>query len=86
MVFGSALLKTSISRSTFLMALVVAVPVVAAPFAIAEFFRTGELYIVSRRFVDDMMARFRGPGRLRFIVQPAVAIALGVRDGVGRGS
>jgi hypothetical protein len=36
----------------------------------------------SRRFVDDMVARLHGPGRLRFIFQPTVAIILGARDGV----
>jgi len=54
----------------------------ALPFAVAEFYRTGELYILSRRFVDDMVARLHGPGRLRFILQPAVAIVIGARDGV----
>jgi hypothetical protein len=38
--------------------------------------------VLSRRFVDDMVARLHGPGRLRFILQPAVAIVLGARDGV----
>ena len=56
--------------------------VAATPFAIVEFFKTGEIYILSRRFVDDVVARFHGPGRLRFIIQPVTAIILGVRDGV----
>jgi len=56
--------------------------VVATPFAVAEFFRTGELYLLSRRFADDIVARLHGPGRLRFILQPLVAIALGTRDGL----
>ena len=38
--------------------------------------------MLSHRFVDDMVARLHGPGRLRFIFQPSVAIILGVRDGV----
>ncbi|HYL59595.1 MAG TPA: hypothetical protein VEU51_12040 [Candidatus Acidoferrales bacterium] len=75
-------MKNSISRSTLLMALVVAVLVAAIPFAVVEFFKTGELYVLSRRFADDMVARFHGPGRLRFILQPTVATVLGVRDGV----
>ncbi len=56
--------------------------VAATPFAVAEFFRTGQLYVFSRRFVDDMVARLHGPGRLRFIFQPTAAIVLGARDGV----
>jgi hypothetical protein len=75
-------LKTSIPRSTILTAFVIAVVVVATPFAVAEFFRTGELYVLSRRFADDMVARFHGPGRLRFILQPIAAIVLGARDGI----
>ena len=54
----------------------------AVPFAVAEFLKTGELYILSRRFIDDMIARLHGPGRMRFILQPTVAIILGARDGV----
>jgi len=75
-------LKTSISRSTLLTAFVIALLVVATPFAAAEFFRTGELYLLSRRFEDDMVARLHGPGRLRFILQPLVAILLGARDDI----
>lgn len=75
-------LKISISRSTALTAIVILVLAAATPFAVAEFFRTGQLYVFSRRFVDDMVARLHGPGRLRFIFQPTVAILLGARDGV----
>jgi hypothetical protein len=62
--------------------LVIAVLVVATPFAIAEFVRTGELYVLSHRFADDMVARLHGPGRFRFILQPTVAMVLGARDGM----
>ena len=75
-------MKTSISRSTLLTALVIASLAVATPFAVAEFFKTGELDLLSRRFADDMVARLHGPGRLRFILQPLVAIVLGMRDGI----
>jgi len=49
---------------------------------VAEFLKTGELYILSRRFLDDIVARIHGPGRLRFILQPLTAIVLGARDGM----
>jgi hypothetical protein len=62
--------------------IVIAVLIAATPFAVAEFLKTGELYMLSRRFVDDMFARLHGPGRLRFIFQPTVAIVIGARDGV----
>jgi hypothetical protein len=73
------------SRRSLLTAIVMAVLVAALPFAVAEFLRTGELYLLSRRFVDDMVARLHGPGRLRFILQPAAAIVIGARDGLKDG-
>ena len=75
-------MKIRVSRSTLLTVLVIVVLIAATPFAIAEFLRTGQLYLFSRRFVDDMFARLHGPGRLRFIFQPTTAIVLGARDGV----
>jgi hypothetical protein len=74
--------KISISRSSVRTAIVIAVLLAATPFAFWEFIRTGELYVLSHRFVDDMVARLHGPGRVRFILQPTIAIILGVRDGV----
>ena len=59
-------MKISMSPSTVLMAIVIAVLVAVTPFALAEFVKSGELYVLSRRFVDDMLARLHGPGRLRF--------------------
>jgi hypothetical protein len=75
-------LKISVSRSSLLTAIVVVALVIATPFAVAEFLKTGELYVLSRRFVDDMVARLHGPGKLRFILQPTTAIVLGARDGM----
>jgi hypothetical protein len=75
-------MKTSISRSSILTAIVIVVLLAATPFAIWEFVKSGELYVLSHRFVDDLVARLHGPGRLRFIFQPSVAIILGARDGV----
>jgi hypothetical protein len=75
-------LKISLTRSSILSALVVIALAAAIPFAVWEFVQTRELYILSHRFLDDIVARLHGPGRLRFIVQPAVAVALGMRDGM----
>ena len=57
--------------------MVIAVLLAATPFAVWEFVRTGELYLLSHRLVDDMVARLHGPGRMRFILQPTGAITLG---------
>jgi hypothetical protein len=61
---------------------VILVLLAALPFAVWEFIQTGELYLLSHRFLPDLVDRFHGPGRLRFIFQPSVAIILGARDGI----
>jgi hypothetical protein len=73
--------KLSISRSSILTAIVVATILAAVPGQIRRFLDTGEPYLFSHLFFEDMLARLSGPGRLRFIVQPAIAIFLGIRDG-----
>jgi hypothetical protein len=40
------------------------------------------MYLFSRRFLDDLAARLTGPFHFRFLVQPIVAIGLGIRDGL----
>lgn len=40
------------------------------------------MYIFSGKFLDDIGARLTGPMNFRFIIQPAVAIFLGIRDGL----
>lgn len=56
--------------------------VAALPAAIIRLIRTADVYLFTDRFFQDMLARLSGPGRLRFILQPIVAIILGVRSGV----
>jgi hypothetical protein len=75
-------LKFSVTRSSALTAIVILVLLAALPFAVYEFVTTGEFYMFSKRFVPDVLARFSGPGRLRFIFQPIAATILGARDGV----
>jgi hypothetical protein len=36
-----------------------------------------------RSFAEGLEGRLTGPGKLRFVLQPLVGIALGVRDGIG---
>lgn len=40
------------------------------------------MYPFSRQFWSDIAARISGPGAFRFIVQPLVAVILGIRDGI----
>jgi len=69
-------------RETIVTALAIVVIVAALPFAIAETLQTGRVYVFSRQFLEELPQRFTGPGRLRFILQPAIAILLGLRGGL----
>jgi len=64
-----------------LLALVVFVFALSAPAALRRAFEQGELYLFTSLFFSDIAPRLSGPGRLRFLVQPLVAILLGIRDG-----
>jgi hypothetical protein len=69
-------------RETIVTALATLVIVAAIPFAIQDTIETGRVYLFSRQFLEELPRRFTGPGRLRFILQPIVAILLGVRGGL----
>src|ERR1700741_1495304 len=73
---------SSISRTSILYAVVFAILLAALPGAIRKLIQTGDPYLLTERFFRDILARLSGPGRLRFIVQPTVAIVLGIRSGV----
>jgi hypothetical protein len=70
-----------ITRSTVITGLAVLVLVAAIPPAIREAIESGRIYLFSRDFLADIPKRLTGPGRLRFILQPAVASLLGIRGG-----
>jgi hypothetical protein len=40
------------------------------------------VYLFSKQFLDEPQQRFTGPGRMRFVLQPAIAIVLGWRGGL----
>jgi hypothetical protein len=71
-----------VSRTSVLYAAVAAVLLAAVPGAILTIVRTGNPYLFTERFFQDIFARLSGPGRLRFIIQPTVAIVLGLRSGI----
>jgi hypothetical protein len=56
--------------------------VIALPFAILDTIETGRVYVFSRQILEELPQRFTGPGRLRFILQPMIAIVLGIRGGL----
>jgi hypothetical protein len=73
-----------ITRSTIITGLAVLLLVAALPSAIREALETGRIYLFSWDFLADIPKRLTGPGRLRLILQPTVAIILGIPGGVAR--
>lgn len=54
----------------------------ALPFAILDTLQTGRVYLFSSQFLEELPRRFSGPGRFRFLLQPVLAILLGLRGGM----
>jgi hypothetical protein len=75
-------MKISLSRSSILTVLAIAVLLAALPSAIGRLVRTGDPYLLTQQFFEDMLARLSGTGRLRFILQPVTALLIGMRDGI----
>ena len=70
-------------RFTFVLAvLILLVFALASPGALREALERGQIYVFTSRFLTDIPKRLTGPGRFRFILQPALASLLGGRDGV----
>lgn len=69
------------SRGWILSGIVVVLVIAVTPRAIVRIIETGNLYLLTNQFFQDILARLSGPGKLRFIIQPTVAIILGARDG-----
>ena len=69
-------------RENIVTALALLVIVAAIPFAIMDTIETGRVYLFSRQFLEELPQRFTGTGRMRFILQPMLAILLGMRGGL----
>ena len=78
---GVGLKRTLTIRNTVFVLLVL-VLIAAVPFSLQYAYQHGGFYLFSRRFLEDLPKRLTGPGRFRFILQPAVAIFLGIRAGI----
>jgi hypothetical protein len=74
--------KHSLTIRNVVFALVVLVLLAAVPFSLRYAYQHGGFYLFSRQFLEDLPKRLKGPGRLRFIFQPAVAIFFGIRAGI----
>ncbi|WP_149137800.1 hypothetical protein [Cupriavidus campinensis] len=67
--------------STVLTVIAVLILVAALPSAVRDTFETGRIYLFSHQFLEELPQRFTGPGRMRFVLQPLIAVLLGVRAG-----
>lgn len=77
-------MKMKLTRATLstVLTIVAALILLAAiPSAVRDTLDTGRVYLFSRQFLDELPQRLTGPGRLRFVLQPLVAILLGWRSG-----
>jgi hypothetical protein len=72
----------TLRRDTLVRVLAILVIVITIPFSITDTIATGRVYVFSREFLEELPRRFTGPGRLRFILQPVIAIVLGIRGGL----
>src|SRR5215471_21259773 len=73
------------SRLTFqnvAFVLLLLVLLAAIPSSLSYAYHHGGFYIFSAAFLRDLPKRLTGPGRFRFVLQPAVAIFLGIRAGI----
>jgi hypothetical protein len=72
----------TLRRETIVTVLALLVLAAAIPYAIVDTIETGRVYLFSRQFLEELPQRFTGPGRFRFVLQPVLAILLGVRGGL----
>ena len=75
-------MKSRLNLRNIMFVVVILVLLAASPSALRYAFHHGGLYLFSRQFLEDLPKRLTGPGRFRFVLQPAVAILLGVRAGI----
>jgi len=69
-------------RDAIVTVLALLVIAAAIPFALVDTIEKGRVYLFSWQFLEELPRRFSGPGRFRFILQPVLAILLGVRGGL----
>ena len=69
-------------RVTLILAsLTLLVLILSVPGSLRDAFERGGFYLFSWQFFEDIPKRLTGPGRFRFVLQPAIATLLGIRDG-----
>jgi hypothetical protein len=56
--------------------------VLSVPGSLRDAFDRGGIYLFSSAFLEDIPKRLAGPGRFRFVLQPLIAVILGVLNGL----
>jgi len=74
-------MKSRLNFRNVIFALLALVFLFALPSSLRYAYQHGGFYLFSAAFLQDLPKRLTGPGRFRFILQPAVAIFLGIRAG-----
>jgi hypothetical protein len=70
-------------RATILLAgVTLIVLVLSVPGSLRDAYERGGIYLFSRAFLEDIPRRLTGPGRFRFVLQPSIAVILGIRGGL----
>lgn len=59
----------------------VLVLLVSIPGSLRAAWERGGLYVFSQEFLEEFPRRLTGPGRFRFLIQPVVAVAVGIAAG-----
>jgi hypothetical protein len=70
-------------RATIILAaLTLLVLVLSVPGSLRDAYARGGIYLFSHAFLEDIPRRLSGPGRFRFVLQPLIALVLGIRNGL----
>src|SRR5215475_2902039 len=70
-------------RGTSILAVItLLVLALSIPGSLRDAFASRGFYVFSRQFLEDIPKRLAGPGRFRFVLQPTIAIILGLRSGL----
>ena len=77
----SSTMKSRLTFRNVVFALLALVFLIAVPSSLRYAYQHGGFYLFSAAFLQDLPKRLTGPGRFRFVLQPAVAIFLGIRAG-----
>src|SRR5260370_25995857 len=72
-------MKRTLTIRNAVFVLVILVLISAVPYSLQYAYQHGGFYLFSRGFLEDLPKRLTGPRRFRFILQPAVAVFLGIR-------